>query len=307
MTAYSPEVERMMKRLFASLKEDDRRRYAAIEAAVLGHGGIESIASVLGCDPKTNRAKLEGEGDLNTGRSRKKGVDANNWRSIARDDHFFAVPEGESRDLPQVPFRGMTAGLQRPDEFERGRLPLTTDDHVHRSLVGEDASGVVGRVDAAIDGDHGWAAGLDRPEHADASRMGGCRSSMTGHDYVRTPSPDLVPDFPEAQAAAFGVLQPHLMTGVDEGTADHEQPERDLVAHPVVRGDGLIRGIDEENLHEPAPRLAWVKPSIPLEPQGAARINRLNPSKWGTTLEIPNPWRTGGLRRGPHAIGRACR
>ncbi len=80
MTAYSPEVERMMKRLFASLNESDRRRYAAIEAAKLGHGGIESIASVLGCDPKTIRAglaELEGEGDLDTGRSRKKGVDAN--------------------------------------------------------------------------------------------------------------------------------------------------------------------------------------------------------------------------------------
>jgi hypothetical protein len=80
MTAYSPEVERMMKRLFASLKESDRRRYAAIEAAKLGHGGIESIAGILECDPKTIRAglaELEGEDDLDTGRSRKKGVDAN--------------------------------------------------------------------------------------------------------------------------------------------------------------------------------------------------------------------------------------
>ncbi len=76
MTAYSPEVERMMKRLFASLKEGDRRRYAAIEAAKLGHGGIEMIAGVLGCGPKTIRAGLvglEGGGELDTGRSRKKG------------------------------------------------------------------------------------------------------------------------------------------------------------------------------------------------------------------------------------------
>jgi hypothetical protein len=80
MGVYPVEVERMMKRLFASLKEGDRRRYAAIEAAKLGHGGIESIASVLGCDPKTIRAglaELQGEDDLDTGRSRKKGVDAN--------------------------------------------------------------------------------------------------------------------------------------------------------------------------------------------------------------------------------------
>ena len=80
MNAYTPDVERMMKRLFDSLRENDRRRYAAIEATKLGHGGIEYIARVLGCDPKTIRqgqAELEGGDDLDTGRVRKKGVDAN--------------------------------------------------------------------------------------------------------------------------------------------------------------------------------------------------------------------------------------
>ena len=79
MGVYPVEVERMMKRLFGSLKENDRRRYAAIEAAKLGHGGIEYVADVLGCDPKTIRQgliELEGEAELDTGRSRKRGVDA---------------------------------------------------------------------------------------------------------------------------------------------------------------------------------------------------------------------------------------
>ena len=35
MDGYAAEVERMMRRLFGSLKENDRRRYAAIEAAKL--------------------------------------------------------------------------------------------------------------------------------------------------------------------------------------------------------------------------------------------------------------------------------
>ena len=48
MDAYTPEVEGKMKRLFDSLKENDRRRYAAIEALKLGHGGIEYIARRLG-------------------------------------------------------------------------------------------------------------------------------------------------------------------------------------------------------------------------------------------------------------------
>ena len=45
MDAYAPEIERKMKRLFDSLSEDDRRRYAAVETTKLGHGGIEYIAN----------------------------------------------------------------------------------------------------------------------------------------------------------------------------------------------------------------------------------------------------------------------
>lgn len=80
MDAYAPDIERKMKRLFDSLREHDRRRYAAIEAAELGHGGLEYIAGLLGCDPKTIRegqAELDGQEDLDTGRVRKKGVAAN--------------------------------------------------------------------------------------------------------------------------------------------------------------------------------------------------------------------------------------
>ena len=79
MIGYPAEVERMMTRLFDSLKESDRRRYAAIEAAKLGYGGVEYIATVLGCDPKTIRlglSELEGEAELDTGRTRKRGADA---------------------------------------------------------------------------------------------------------------------------------------------------------------------------------------------------------------------------------------
>lgn len=80
MQAYSPEVERLMKRLFDSLSEKDRRRYAALEATKLGHGGIDYIARLLGCDPKTihrGQRELDGADDLDTGRVRKKGVAGN--------------------------------------------------------------------------------------------------------------------------------------------------------------------------------------------------------------------------------------
>jgi len=68
-----------MKRFFDWLSEKDRRRYAAIEAAKLGHGGVEYVAGVLQCDPKTVREglnELEDAEDPAAGRVRKKGVAA---------------------------------------------------------------------------------------------------------------------------------------------------------------------------------------------------------------------------------------
>ena len=80
MAAYGENVERMMRRLFGSLNERDRRRYAAVEAAKLGHGGLEDVAGVLGCDPKAIRqeiAESETGGELAVEGQRKKGADAN--------------------------------------------------------------------------------------------------------------------------------------------------------------------------------------------------------------------------------------
>lgn len=68
-----------MKRLFATLSEKDRRRYAAIEAAKLGSGGISAIAGLFGLDAKTVRrglTELALLDDPALGRVRKKAVDA---------------------------------------------------------------------------------------------------------------------------------------------------------------------------------------------------------------------------------------
>jgi len=76
METYALEVERKMKRFFDWLSEKDRRRYAAVEAAKLGHGGVEYVARVLRCDPKTiwqGMKDLEEPQDAAAGRIRKKG------------------------------------------------------------------------------------------------------------------------------------------------------------------------------------------------------------------------------------------
>ena len=74
---YSPEIEHSMRMFHDSLSEKDRRRYAAIEAAKLGHGGTEYIATLLGCDPKTIRQGQQDLDQLPDGlgeRVRKKGA-----------------------------------------------------------------------------------------------------------------------------------------------------------------------------------------------------------------------------------------
>jgi hypothetical protein len=80
MFPYSPEIEQSMKTMFNSLREKDRRRYAAVEAAKLDHGGIKYVAELLGCDPKTiwqGMVDLQNLPDVPPERCRKKGVAAN--------------------------------------------------------------------------------------------------------------------------------------------------------------------------------------------------------------------------------------
>lgn len=74
---YSATVERHMVRLYRSLSEKDRRRYAAVEAEKLGHGGLQYVSDLFDCDPNTIRHGAEDiellPADVADGRVRKKG------------------------------------------------------------------------------------------------------------------------------------------------------------------------------------------------------------------------------------------
>lgn len=50
---YRPDIEQLLRQYYQSLSEKDRRRFAALEAIKLGHGGTRYIAKVLQCDPQT--------------------------------------------------------------------------------------------------------------------------------------------------------------------------------------------------------------------------------------------------------------
>ena len=75
---YRQSTEEKMKSLFNNLSEKDRRRYAAVEADKLDHGGIGYIMSLFGIDRKTIQ---RGISDLEDGEAlkqqgeRKKGAD----------------------------------------------------------------------------------------------------------------------------------------------------------------------------------------------------------------------------------------
>jgi hypothetical protein len=77
MTPYPVDIQLDMVTFFNSLREKDRRRYAAVEAAKLGPEGVAYIAALLMIDPKTIR---QGQKDLHDlpdvppERDRKKGV-----------------------------------------------------------------------------------------------------------------------------------------------------------------------------------------------------------------------------------------
>jgi Rhodopirellula transposase DDE domain len=76
MTPYPCDIEQQMQRLHKSLNEKDRRRYAAIEAAKLGWGGISYISALFGCDYYTIRVglqELEDEVAMNQEGIRAKG------------------------------------------------------------------------------------------------------------------------------------------------------------------------------------------------------------------------------------------
>lgn len=53
MQSYHPEIERQMQQFYHSLSEKDRRRYAAIEACKLGHGGIHYVCRLFACNYRT--------------------------------------------------------------------------------------------------------------------------------------------------------------------------------------------------------------------------------------------------------------
>jgi len=71
---YTDEIISNMCCLYKSLSERDRRRYAAIEAKKLGHGGVVYMSTIFSCDEKTiSKGLIELNNDMSQVGIRRSG------------------------------------------------------------------------------------------------------------------------------------------------------------------------------------------------------------------------------------------
>ncbi len=56
---FDKSVETQMQNVYQTLSEKDQRRFAAIQARQLGHGGMGYIANVPGCCTRTIRRGMD--------------------------------------------------------------------------------------------------------------------------------------------------------------------------------------------------------------------------------------------------------
>lgn len=73
---YDSQTERIMRQVYESFSEKDRRIYAAIETKKLPYGGLSYISNIFDCDIKSIRRgliELEHLDDLPQNRSRRPG------------------------------------------------------------------------------------------------------------------------------------------------------------------------------------------------------------------------------------------
>ena len=71
-------TEQLLRDFYVTLSEKERRRFAALEARQLGHGGIQYVAEILGCSRRTIERGLKElsqlPNDPATGRVRRPGA-----------------------------------------------------------------------------------------------------------------------------------------------------------------------------------------------------------------------------------------
>src|SRR5207244_8005838 len=109
LEGYTAAIEGKMPRFFRWVSEQDRRRDAAIEAATLGQGGMESSARGLACEPNPRRPGLHALAAREAaaaGRLRPTGLAARRAEARRR--------AGDEPRAPRVVTAASRAGPPRP-------------------------------------------------------------------------------------------------------------------------------------------------------------------------------------------------
>lgn len=125
--AYNPEIESQMCNFYDSLSEKDRRRYAAVEAAKLGHGGITYICSVPRCDAdgvsrgirELKQPPPEKEERIRKPGGRRKSVLST---AVDLDEAFFAVLKNYTAGSP-------VDGTIKRTNLKRGEISEKLKEH----------------------------------------------------------------------------------------------------------------------------------------------------------------------------------
>ena len=87
---YCEEIESEMLKFYTSLSEKDKRRYAAIEAKKIGHGGIKYISELFGCHRNTI---TEGKNEIENIESEKFNNQAIREKGGGRKSCNEQIPE----------------------------------------------------------------------------------------------------------------------------------------------------------------------------------------------------------------------
>ena len=87
---YSEEIESEMIKFYQSLNEKDKRRYAAIEAKKLGHGGIKYMSELFECNRNTI---AEGKSELENIEVAKFNEPVIREKGGGRKSCFERIPE----------------------------------------------------------------------------------------------------------------------------------------------------------------------------------------------------------------------
>jgi hypothetical protein len=87
---YCEEIEAEMLKFYTSLSEKDKRRYAAIEAKKIGHGGIKYISELFGCHRNTI---TEGKNEIENIESEKFNAQGIREKGGGRKSCIEQIPE----------------------------------------------------------------------------------------------------------------------------------------------------------------------------------------------------------------------